>query len=241
MKISVVVPAFNEEKLIGATLRSIQEASKSFTNIGWDTELIVCNNNSTDRTGEIAEAAGAKVIFEPINQIGRARNTGASAATGDWLIFVDADSNPSAGLFADVAEQIQSGRCLGGGSTIRFEKWHTVGSSLALVWTVLSRVVRWAAGSFIFCDAEAFRTIGGFNTELFASEEIDLSKRLKKLAKQRGKKFVILRRHPMITSARKLSLYSGTEYFHFFRKTIFNPRAAIKSREACTPWYDGRR
>jgi glycosyltransferase involved in cell wall biosynthesis len=241
IKISIVVPAFNEEKLLGATLRSIQNASTSFTKLGWQMELIVCNNNSTDRTAEIAEAAGAKVVFEKVNQIGRARNTGASAATGDWLIFVDADSYPSPELFADVAEKIKSGCCMAGGCTLKFEQWHTFASLVALLWTLLSRVIKWAAGSFIFCRTEAFRTIGGFNTELFASEEIDLSQRLKKLAKVRREKFVILHRHPLVTSARKLSLYSRKEYLRFFRKAIFSPRATLTSREACMPWYDGRR
>ena len=82
VKISIVVPAFNEEKLLGDTLAQIKAVAGAFTNIGWDTELIVCDNHSTDRTAEIARAAGAKVVFEPINQISRARNAGAAAATG---------------------------------------------------------------------------------------------------------------------------------------------------------------
>ena len=109
MKISIVVPAFNEERLLGESLAQIKSAASAFAQRGWDFELIVCDNNSTDRTAEIARAAGATVVFEPVNQIARARNSGAAAATGDWLIFVDADSHPSAGLFAEVAEQINSG------------------------------------------------------------------------------------------------------------------------------------
>ena len=121
VKISIVVPAFNEERLLGGSLAQIKSAAGAFTQRGWDFELIVCDNNSTDRTAEIARAAGATVVFEPVNQIARARNSGAAAATGDWLVFVDADSHPSAGLFADVAEQIQSGKCLAGGSTVRLD------------------------------------------------------------------------------------------------------------------------
>jgi GT2 family glycosyltransferase len=109
------------------------------------------------------------------------------------------------------------------------------------LWNTISRLQKWAAGSFIFCEAEAFRKIGGFSHELFASEELDLSKRLKKLAWQTGKKVVILHRHPLLTSARKLSLYSRREYFRFLTKAIFQPRKTVKSREACQPWYDGRR
>src|SRR6202048_1348968 len=115
MKISIIVPAFNEEALLGASLRSIQSATIEFTKRGWQGELIVCDNNSTDRTAEVARSAGARVVFEPVNQISRARNAGAAAATGQWLVFVDADSFPSAELFAEMAAQIQSGRCIGGG------------------------------------------------------------------------------------------------------------------------------
>lgn len=241
IKISIVVPAFNEEKLLAATLRSIQDALTSFTSRGWSTEIVVCDNNSTDATPIIAEAAGAKVVFEPINQIARARNTGASAATGDWLIFVDADSHPTKELFADAAQQIESGRCMAGGCIIRLDERHFVADRVTAFWNWISRICKWSAGSFIFCRTSAFREVGGFDRELFASEEIDLSKRLKKLARQRGEKIVILHKHPMLTSARKMRLYSRKEYFHFFRKAIFSPRATVTSREACKPWYDGRR
>ena len=122
MKISIVVPAFNEERLLGGSLAQITSAAAAFTRRGWDFELIVCDNNSTDRTAEIARAAGATVVFEPVNQIDRARNTGAAAASGDWLVFVDADSHPSAELFAEVAGQIKSGHCLAGGSTVRLDE-----------------------------------------------------------------------------------------------------------------------
>ena len=103
MKISVIVPAFNEERLLQGTLRSIRAAMAAFDRRGWMSELIVCDNNSTDRTAEIARAEGATVVFEPFNQIARARNAGAAHASGDWLVFVDADSQPSLRLFADVA------------------------------------------------------------------------------------------------------------------------------------------
>ena len=118
MKISVVVPAFNEEKFIARSLRKIKAATDAFAATGWESEIIVCDNNSTDRTAEKARASGAIVVFEPVNQISRARNKGASAAKGDWLVFVDADSYPSRELFADLSAAIQSGKHLGGGAVI---------------------------------------------------------------------------------------------------------------------------
>ena len=126
VKISIVVPAYNEEKFLGETLAQIKTAAGVFTNLGWQTELIVCDNHSTDRTAEIARAAGAKVVFEPVNQISRARNAGAAAATGDWLVFVDADSRPSEALMREVAGEIQSGNCLAGGATVRWDERHFV-------------------------------------------------------------------------------------------------------------------
>jgi glycosyltransferase involved in cell wall biosynthesis len=241
VKISVVIPAFNEEKLIADTLHSISMASVSLTRLGWDYELVVCDNNSKDRTAELARAAGAKVVFEPVNQISRARNTGAAGATGDWLVFVDADSHPSAELFADVAEVIQSGQCLAGGSTVKLDQKHFFASLVTEGWNVLSRIKKWAAGSFIFCDAAAFRAIGGFSHELYASEELDLFERLKALARQCGKTITILHRHPLVTSSRKMHLYTPWEHLRFLGKTVLFWGRPLRSREECLTWYDGRR
>jgi glycosyltransferase involved in cell wall biosynthesis len=241
MKVSVIVPAFNEEKLIAATLSSIRTALSSLAARGWETEMVVCDNNSTDATAGLARAAGARVVFEPVNQIGRARNTGAAGATGDWLIFVDADSRPSAELFADVAGQIEGGRCAGGGSTVCLDERHFSTDCAMHGWNAVSRICKWAAGSFIFCDKAAFAAVGGFDLKLFASEEIDFSKKLKRWARQQGRKVVILHRHPLLTSARKVHLYSRGEWLGFLRKVMFRPRRTVGSREACAPWYDGRR
>src|SRR5947199_8826137 len=96
----------------------MRSAMEAFAERGWPAELIVCDNNSDDRTAQIARAAGARVVFEPLNQIARARNAGAAHAAGEWLIFIDADSHPSRELFAEAAEAMQGGRCLGGGAKI---------------------------------------------------------------------------------------------------------------------------
>jgi glycosyltransferase involved in cell wall biosynthesis len=213
----------------------------SFAQLGWETELVVCNNNSTDRTAELAREAGAKVVFEPLNQISRARNTGAAGATGEWLIFVDADSHPGAELFADVATAIQTGRCLAGGSTVRLDGSYPVASLVTRGWNLLSRIKKWAAGSFIFCEAAAFRETGGFSHELYASEELDLFERLKSMARQRGKVITILHQHPLVTSARKMHLYTPWEHLRFLGKTVLLWGRPLKSREECLTWYDGRR
>ena len=104
------------------------------------------------------------------------------------------------------------------------------------LWNALSRSAQWAAGAFLFCETAAFRAAGGFSEELFASEEIDLSRRLK-----RQGRFIILHRHPLVTSGRKLQLYSTREHFAFIWKMLTAGRRTLRSREACSIWYDGRR
>ncbi len=241
MKISVVVPAYNEERLLPASLRHVKQAFIEFDKRGWQTELIVCDNNSTDRTAEIAREAGAGVVFEPVNQISRARNAGAACATGDWLIFVDADSFPSPDLFDDVATAIEGGVCLGGGSTVRLESERLDVRLWVAAWNALSRRARWAAGSFMFCDAASFRELGGFSEALYAGEEIELSRRLKRLAGRKRRSIVILHRHPLRTSARKVRLYGWGELFLFLLRTVLRGGRTLKSRDECFAWYDGRR
>jgi hypothetical protein len=241
VKISAVVPAFNEENLLDKSLAQIKSAAKVFLERSWEFELIVCDNNSTDRTAEIARSAGATVIFEPINQIARARNSGAALATGDWLIFIDADSCPGAELFSEVADQILFGKCLAGGCTLRLDEYYLPAEIITGLWNCASRICKLLAGSFIFCDVATFRKIGGFNTELFAGEELELGKRLRQLARETGKRIVILHRHPLMTSARKMRLYSKREHIRFFLRAIFNQRRTLRDRETAHLWYDGRR
>jgi glycosyltransferase involved in cell wall biosynthesis len=241
LKVSIIIPAFNEERLIGETLRRVKAATAAFARRGWASEIIVCDNNSTDHTAELARVEGATVVFEPVNQIARARNSGAAVASGDWLVFIDADSHPSEGLFADVAEQIEAGRCLAGGSTVMLEGPYWVAKLITRLWNGISRTSCLLAGSFIFCEAAAFRELGGFSKDLFAAEEIDLSQRLKRLAREKKKHIVILHRHPLITSARKMHLYTPREHFRFLLRAVLSHKRVLASREECHTWYDGRR
>jgi glycosyltransferase involved in cell wall biosynthesis len=237
VRVSVVIPAYNEEKLLGATLDCIRAATQSLRECEW--ELIVCDNNSTDATAEIARGRGARVVFEPVNQISRARNAGAAAAKGEWLIFVDADSQPSPGLFREVLQSIEGG-CLAGGSTVASDDPSLVMRIPVALWNAISRTTRWAAGSFIFCDAKVFREIGGFSQALYA-EEIDLSIRLKRVARKDRRRMIILHRHPLLTSARKARLYSVREMTGMMLRALLTGGRSLRDKKSCYAWYDGRR
>lgn len=241
MKISVVIPAYNEGKLLGACLESVRAAFGSLAAPRPESEVIVCDNNSTDPTPRIAASYGAKVVFEPVNQIGRARNAGAAAASGDWLLFIDADSRLDAGTLAQALAAIGSGRCCGGGAAVGFDhipnRW---GRALVALWNFLSLAFRWAAGSFIFCRADAFRETGGFSGELYAAEEIVLSRNIRRWGRKKGLAFVILA-GPHISSGRKFGLYTAGEHLAVLIKLVFRPWRTLRDPGSLNHLYDGRR
>src|SRR5204863_4917548 len=87
--ISLIIPAYNEEALLAGTLRALRAAADA---AGVPYEIIVVDDGSTDRTAAIARAEGARVVSVTLRNIGATRNAGARAATGQLLIFVDADT-----------------------------------------------------------------------------------------------------------------------------------------------------
>lgn len=98
LKISVVIPCYNEEDGI----RSVIEAMPSYVD-----EIVVVDNNSTDRTGEIARSLGAVVVFQPVKGYGAAYQAGLPAATGDVIATLDGDGTyPSdeIGILVDALE-----------------------------------------------------------------------------------------------------------------------------------------
>jgi hypothetical protein len=112
---------------------------------------------------------------------------------------------------------------------------------MVAVWNAISRVRRLAAGSFIFCETRAFRAVGGFSLELYATEELELFTRLKRLARRTGRTIVILHEHPLVTSDRKARLYTKRELAGSMLKSVLTLGRTMRNRDDCYVWYDGRR
>lgn len=243
MQLSVVLPAYNEEATLDRTLRKTRSALEANDHLGISWEIVVCDNNSTDRTAEIAREHGATVIHEPVNQISRARNTGAAASRGQWLLFLDADSYPPPGLIAETIEVMQSDDGIGCSSTIQVEDgpwWYRAsleGHNLEM------RLFRTGVGVYLLCRAEAFRQIGGFSTDLFALEELEFLKRLKAHARQTGTSFRVLYRHPVVTSGRKGRLHSKWSMSKSVLRALWHLITGRPARtaESLPYWYDGKR
>lgn len=239
MKLSIIIPAYNEEKRIAACLCSVRAALAANSRPNLETETIVADNNSSDATAELARREGACVVFEPINQISRARNAGGRVATGDWLLFVDADCALSASSVQNMLARIDDGTCAGGGSLIELDEGPWPGRLLVGLWNRMAVVFTMLAGCFVFCRADAFRDIGGFSLELFAGEEVKFGAELKRWAKARNLDVVILRGTPHVTSGRKFTLYTKREWARIFWRYLSAPRRAIRERGELH--YGGRR
>ncbi len=235
IRISVLIPAYNEEQFIAATIESVQ---RSFSAIGWGSyEIVVCDNNSTDHTTEVATVAGTRVVFESHNRIARARNAAAKAAHGEWFVFLDADTLLNPGALRATITALESGRAGAGGSVLRLDADGLGGGARLVVqtWNTLSRVLKLAAGSFIFCHREAWEQTGGFDEQLYVSEEIWFSRALHRWCRANGLKFTILSGAPIITSARKLDWYSPWQLGKQF--LIFLIPGRWRRRENCATWY----
>jgi len=240
-RLSVVVPAYNESKLIEGCVNSVADAFEFAGVAEADYELVVVDNQSSDDTAVRAATLGARVVYEPIRQIARARNRGGFAARGRWILFVDADSWPDGALIRDLFEAIDHPNTAGGGSLMQMQGLPLLLRLGVRVWNRISWWLSWAAGSFIFCTRDAFEALNGFDESLFVGEEIDFSRRLKRHARLHGQRLVILGNHPLRTSGRKGELYSQKEILTMGLRILRHPRRFFRDPNLCTLWYDGRR
>ncbi len=183
--ISVVIPAFNEEKFLAKTLRSVlRQEFKDF-------ELIVVDNNSTDRTCKIAEDFGAKVVHELRQGVGCARQKGFTEATGKIIATTDADTIVPSNWLLRIAQEFNTNEELVafGGLYNLYSGTMIVRFMVQYVFPLFSRIGRFISGCWslpgvnLAVRKEAFLKVGGFNTNISLGEDIDLSLRIKKIGK----------------------------------------------------------
>jgi glycosyltransferase involved in cell wall biosynthesis len=230
--ISFIVPAYNEELLIADTLAALARATSSLND---SYEVIVVDDGSSDRTAAISAECGARVVRVSHRQISATRNSGARAASGDRLVFVDADTLVNDEILAAAIAAMNEG-AIGGGAGMRFDG--RVPLFARILQGPMVTVFRWArlaAGCFIFCTREGFEECGGFSEEMYGAEEIAISRSLKRLGR-----FVILREQ-VTTSGRKLRAYSGLEILKVFGHFLLRGPGAVRTRDGMELWYGERR
>ena len=188
MKLTVIVPAFNEEAYLAATLHAIDAALERLrARPDVDASVVVVDNASEDETGAIAERHGATVVHEPVQGVARARNAGARRTTGGVLVFIDADVIVPRSLLDAICETMRDPRCVGGGVDVDYRPRSAFVRLYLRAWRFLARVTGMAQGAAQFCRKDAFAEVGGYDESVWMGEDVDFYWSLRKLARRTGR------------------------------------------------------
>jgi len=187
MKFSVVIPAFNEEKYLEKCLQSVANQQADFKY-----EIIVVDNNSTDRTAEIARSFGVKVIKEMRSGVGWARYAGTKEAVGEYVLHIDADTILPSDYLINVLDRFKKNKklvCLSGQMFFYDAPWWKNVLRFIFHRLILWLVIIFSLGrtgpmgnNMCFKKSTYDRTVG-FNPKLKFGEDMDLNKKLSKFGK----------------------------------------------------------
>ena len=221
-RISVIIPAHNEEKYITRCLQSIRLAQQQ---ISTPVEIIVVLNRCSDRTEAIARGYEARTIIEDARNLSRIRNTGVKASSGDIIVTIDADSWMSENMLQEVSRRLKTGRYVGGGVRIKAERL-SVGIFFSIMTfapkLLLERI--WAGMFWTF--RKYFNAVGGFNEDLVSVEDVDFAKRLRAYGHSKNLRYGLIMRAYIMTSCRKFDRFG--DWFLFrnrdFVRRIFTGR-----------------
>ena len=204
MKFTIIVPAFNEEAYLTATLDSIQAAAAHLrARSEADTDVIVVDNNSVDGTAAVARGTGATVVHEPAQGVARARNTGARHADGDILVFVDADVIVPLKLLDALHASMDDPACVGGAVDVDYRPRRLSMRLYLRVWRLLARLTGMAQGATQFCRRSVFEQVGGYDEGAWIGEDVDFYWSLKRLAKRSNRTVRFIRNMQVRPSSRR--------------------------------------
>jgi glycosyltransferase involved in cell wall biosynthesis len=230
--ISFIVPAHNEQSCLDRTLQAIRESARA---AGQPYEIIVADDASTDTTVEIARQNNAHVVRVNHRQIAATRNSGARAAHGERLFFVDADTiiHPQAVIAA--LRHLDKG-VVGGGAPARFDGAAPLYAQFLLLWFGWwMRLAGIAGGAFQFCTRDAFQAVGGFDERLFGGEDALMSWALK-----REGRFVVLWQ-TVVTSGRRMQGVRSLQMLGTLVRIAFFPKRLRQRSSVKKIWYDSNR
>ena len=228
--VSVVVPAHNEEKYVLRCIESIRAAAAQY---GGSVEIVVVCNRCTDRTEAIAAEHGATVVHNGDRCIASVRNAGIRAAKGGTILTMDCDNRMTPGTIAEAAELLDSGKYIGGGAPMRFERYSFPLRLNDWMCRLAFRLTGLWCGIF-WARRETFLAVGGF-AELKAFEDAATAKALKKYGKSQGKKYGVLRHDHLINSTRK---FDDLGDWLYFKLMVRNAGALLKAAFGKTEAYD---
>ncbi len=210
VRFSIIIPAYNEARLLPRLLDSIRVAAERFGR--GQIETIVADNCSTDATRETALSHGAKVADVPKRRIAAARNGGARMARGEVLCFIDADSAVHPDTFAKIDEAMRDERVVAGASGVYLER---VSPGLAATYLAMLPML-YITGmdtGVVFCGREDFDAVGGYNEDLYVAEDVAFLQALKRHGASNGRRLTRLSGVKALGSTRKFDENGDWHYF----------------------------
>lgn len=210
VKLSLVIPAYNEAEYLPRLLDSVDIAARNYMH--GEVEVIVADNGSRDATAEIALARKCRVIRVEKRIIAAVRNGGAAVASGDILCFVDADMRIHPQTFDVILATLSSGRYVGGTTGATPERWSF---GIAVSWAALlplQHLLRIDTG-VVFCRRQDFLEMRGYDETMAFAEDIRFLWDLRRLGRARTQRLIRATSARAVVSLRKFDEYGDWHYF----------------------------
>jgi glycosyltransferase involved in cell wall biosynthesis len=233
--ISLVIPAYNEARLLPRLLDSVDVARNRYRG---SVQVIVADNASTDATAAIATARGCEVARVEKRRIACVRNGGARIARGETLCFIDADSSIHPETFNAIDEALARPGVVGGATGVFPERW-----SLGIAFTFMAMLPVVALTGMdtgvVSCRRADFEALGGYDEERELAEDMAFMWALKRHGARRGQKLARLTHVKAMASMRKFDRHGD---WHYFTTVIPQGLPALFRRSARTKlaqryWY----
>jgi glycosyltransferase involved in cell wall biosynthesis len=237
MGISIVIPAYNEEQFLPATLKAANEARAAFTSAtGLNSEIIVVDNVSTDQTAMVARALGACVILHDVRNISSVRNAGIRAAVFPIVVAIDADCFLPADGLVQIWEYMSDERVVGAALGLRVLSDKKMNRAIASL--IQGLVVRTSGilGAVFCFRRDVALEIGGFPEDKLIAEDSAFAMTMRNFAAKSGRTFGLLRSVEITTLDRKeLALW---QLPGLMVQAVRAFRGAHLRREDLKFWYD---
>jgi glycosyltransferase involved in cell wall biosynthesis len=219
-KVSIIIPAYNAEKTLTLCLESIKRLQYPQNLI----EVILVDNNSTDRTKEISKHFDVFYVLEERQGRSEARNRGLSIASGKYAAFVDADVFLDEywlieliNLFSNkhitgAQGQIIPSSTQGSPTLNNYRHWlsRTTTSGTFIITTIINNAFPMINSAACIYSTDVLKNIGGFDVNLVRHEDIDLSRR------------VLMHGHSLGTSERAIAnvIYHGDGWWDYLQRAF---------------------
>jgi glycosyltransferase involved in cell wall biosynthesis len=228
-KVSVIVPTYNEEKVIGSLIKSI--SNQSYSNI----ETIIVDDGSSDNTVEVSKKLGVKVYKRSHAERSVQRNFGVGKSKGKYFLILDADMELTSDVVGDCVKLLEKDKKIGASIipeiSVATNFWEEVKAFERSFYNLEGDSVTDAARFF---RKEAFKKAGGYDESITGPEDWDLPDTVKKIGYKIGRIKSIIYHHERIKSPFKIA---KKKYYYALKSHRYLKKQRIKTFSPKTVYF----